>query len=54
MEKQQASAWRAARDTMQDLKEVNGQHFYITSWDPEKPLLRPYIPKVPKYLFYVV
>ena len=46
MDKQQKSVWLDGRYTVQEIKEVNGQNFYVTSWDPKKPLLRPYILKM--------
>jgi hypothetical protein len=46
MDKQQKSVWLDGRYTVQEIREVNGQNFYVTSWDPKKPLLRPYILKI--------
>jgi hypothetical protein len=46
MDKQQKSVWLDGRYTVQEIREVNGQNFYVTSWDPKMPLLRPYILKV--------
>ena len=47
MDKQQKSVWLAPRYTVTGIEEVNGQNFYRTTWNVERPRLRPFILKVP-------
>ena len=48
LDTQQKSVWLAPRYTVTGIEEVNGQNFYRTTWNVERPLLRPFILKVPK------
>ena len=43
MDKQQKSVWLEGRYTVQEIRGINGQNCYVTSWYVSKPLLRPFI-----------